>query len=245
MISAVVLTKNEEKNIKKCIESLLFCDEVIVIDDYSTDRTNEIVKKFNNVKLHQRKLNDDFANQRNYGLKHAKHEWVLFIDADEIVSKNLREEIEIAIEDVSCNGFFIKRDDFIFQKKMKYGDTGMVRILRLGRADKGKWIGKVHEVWNINGKTKNLKNSILHYPHQTLREFIYEIGLYSSIRAEELYENGKKTGLLEIVLYPKMKFFYLYVFRFGFLDGIEGLVHAIIMSLYTFLVRGKLYLKHR
>ena len=128
---------------------------------------------------------------------------------------------------------------------MKYGDTGKVRILRLGRSNKGGWIGKVHEVWNIDGKTKNLKNSIIHYPHQTLREFIYEIGLYSSIRADELYGDGKNAGFLEILLYPKMKFLYLYVFRLGFLDGIEGLVHAIIMSLYTFLVRGKLYLKHR
>lgn len=244
MITGIVLTKNEEKNIKKCLESLSFCDEILIIDDYSNDKTIDISKKFHNVKIHERKL-DDFSSQRNYGLKIANNEWVLFLDADEIVSNNLKVEIEKAVVDASSYGYFIKRNDFIFGKKLKYGDTGRIKLLRLGKKSGGEWVGKVHEMWKINGKTEILKNPIIHYPHQTLREFIHEIGLYSSMRADELYKDGKKSDLLDIIFYPKFKFLNLYVLKFGFLDGIEGFVHAMCMSLYSFLVRGKLYLKNK
>ena len=115
-ISAVVLTHNDESVISKCLESLAWCDEVVVIDDESTDETAAIVRK-HGVRVVSRKLDDDFAAQRNFGLKHAKNDWVLFVDSDEVVSKSLAKEIMQVIEMANdklqmINGYKIKRADF-------------------------------------------------------------------------------------------------------------------------------------
>lgn len=241
MISAIVLYKNEEKNIENCLKSLSFCDEIILIDDDSTDKTLEIVKKYAS-KIFQKSLGNDFSQQRNFGLSKSKNEWVLFVDADEVISEELQNEIVSKTQNGSFDGFYIPRQDFLFGKKIKHGDVGNISIIRLGKKGKGKWEGQVHEIWRLQGKTGKLKNPILHYPHQSISEFISEIDFYSTIRAQELFSEKKRSGIFQIIFYPKMKFLKLYIFKLGFLDGMPGIVHAILMSLYSFLVRGKLYL---
>ncbi len=243
MISAVILTKNEEKNILKCINSLKFCDEIIVIDDDSEDKTVEIAKKIGaNVFIHS--LDNDFSKQRNFGLNKASGEWVLFIDADEQVPSSLREDIIQSINNPinKYDGFYIKRKDIMWGRELKYGEAGNIKLLRLARKDSGKWIGKVHEVWKMNGKTKDLNNPIVHYPHQSISEFLQEINFYTDLRAKELFEAGKKVNSLSILLYPKLKFVVNYFIKFGFMDRIPGFIYAIMMSLHSFLVRGKLWL---
>ncbi|HVT00815.1 MAG TPA: glycosyltransferase family 2 protein [Patescibacteria group bacterium] len=242
-ISVVILTKNEEKNILDCIESVREFDEVILIDDYSSDRTIEVVKAIKglNIKIFKRKLDGNFSEQRNFGLMKAKNEWVLFVDADERVSKRLLTEI-INLNVESNSGFRIRRVDEIWGHKYRYGDVGNVNLIRLGRVNSGEWKGKVHEVWNINGEVDNLINSLDHFPHQTLGEFIREIDYYSTLRAKELFDKNTKVNLFDIVAYTKAKFIVNYVLKLGFLDGIYGFIHAMIMSLHSFLVRSKLYL---
>lgn len=241
MITAIILTKNEEKNIVDCLESLYFCDEKIIIDDYSSDRTCEIAKKFK-VKVFKRKLNDDFAAQRNFGISEAKGEWILFVDADERIPKNLQTEILNFTSNTNSNGVFIKRSDFLWGKKLKHGEVGSIKFLRLARKDRGKWFGKVHEKWEIEGKKATLKNSIYHFPHQTIYDFMSEINKYTTIKANELYSIGVKVRWYEILFYPKAKFFQNFFLKLGFLDGLEGFVFAIIMSFHSFLVRGKLWI---
>jgi glycosyltransferase involved in cell wall biosynthesis len=244
-ISAVILTKNEENNIIDCIESVNFCDEIIIIDDYSTDRTEQIIKNLNNVKIkiYKRHLENDFSSQRNFGLSKASGEWVLYIDSDERVSPGLRGEIEQMRENgFSYEGFYLKRLDFMWGKKLEYGETATVRLLRFAKREKGSWKGSVHEVWNIRGKTKTLTFPLYHYPHPTVKEFIEEINHYSSLRAKELYKLGVTTNWFYIIVYPKAKFILNYFFRQGFRDGTPGFVFAMLMSLHSFLVRGKLYL---
>jgi Glycosyltransferases involved in cell wall biogenesis len=116
MLSAVVLTKNEEKNIERCLESLDFVDEIVIIDDYSTDKTLNKVKS-QKLKVFQRKLNGDFAEQRNFGLEKTRGEWVLFLDADEEITDELKKEIKEMIRYATLErddliGFYIKRRDF-------------------------------------------------------------------------------------------------------------------------------------
>lgn len=241
MVSAIVLSKNEEKNIESCLRSLSFCDEIILIDDYSADKTIEIAEK-NNAVIFKRNLGNDFSEQRNFGLSKAKNKWVLFIDADEIVPEKLQKEIITATQRRGINGYYIPRRDFLFGKQIKHGDVENIFILRLAKKSAGKWTGQVHETWNVNGKLGKLKHEITHYPHQTITEFLSEIDFYSSIRAEELFSQKKKSGIIPILVYPKLKFINLYVLKLGFLDGLSGFVHALLMSLYSFLVRGKLYL---
>ena len=147
-ISAVVLTKNEEENIEKCIKSLSFCDEIIIIDDNSTDETISKIRMLNaKCQIYSRDLGGDFASQRNFGLQKANGDWVLFIDADETVSKKLADEIikQIKVGKAGVNGNYFKREDIFLGKKLKHGETGSVKLLRLAKKDKGTWKRKVHE----------------------------------------------------------------------------------------------------
>jgi len=264
MLSAIILTKNEEKNIERCLQSLDFVDEIVVVDDYSTDRTlNQIskIKKQNDklkIKIFQRNLNSDFAAQRNFGMEKASGEWIFFLDADEELSKELKEEIKEVINYASLErddlvGFYLIRRDFFWGRGVRFGEVLKVRrkgILRLIKKGFGKWYGKVHEELKINQpvggkklKTLQLRNFINHFPHQTVKEFLQEINFYSSLRADELFQKGKKTNILEIIFYPLFKFILNYVIYFGFLDGSSGFIYAFMMSFHSFLVRGKLFIK--
>ncbi|HEY4876694.1 MAG TPA: glycosyltransferase family 2 protein [Puia sp.] len=243
MISAIILTKNEEKNIEDCLDSISWCDEKIIIDDHSSDKTVEIANK-KNAKVYTRSMYNNFSDQRNYGLEKAKGDWIFFIDADERVSSALWYEIMAhtseAIEEYT--GFYIKRQDTMWGKVLKHGETGNISLLRLAKKGYGEWEGSVHERWNIKGKTAILKNSLDHFPHQTIAEFLREINFYTDLRAEELFKKKIKSNWLSIIVYTKAKFFVDYVIKAGFLDGLEGLVFAFMMSLHSFLVRGKLWL---
>lgn len=248
MISVVVLTKNEEKNILDCLESISWADEIIIIDDFSEDLTEEVIKNFiqnKKIKIFKRKLGDDFSSQRNFGLLKAKYDWVLFVDADERVPNDLREEINAFLieekDKSSTNGFYIKRKDIMWGKLLKHGETGNIKILRFGRKNAGKWDGKVHEEWKISDNVSGFENFLIHYPHQTVSEFLKEINFYTTIRARELYANGIRTNVYQIILYPKAKFFLNYFLKLGVLDGIEGLIFSILMSFHSFLVRAKLW----
>ena len=246
MLSVVILTKNEEKNIVDCLETVLWADEIIIIDDYSEDRTLEIVKNLNNkkIKIYKNSLDNDFSKQRNFGLTKATKKWVFFVDADERVSKELREEINSIIVNSygKNNGYFIKRRDYIWGKMLKHGETGSISLLRFAKRGSGIWMGKVHEVWNVEGNIDSLNSILLHFPHQTINEFLREINTYSTISAKEMIDKKIKVSMFDIFIYPKGKFLLNYFFKLGFLDGIEGLIFAIMMSFHSFLVRGKLWM---
>ncbi len=243
MITVVVLTKNEEKNIVDCLDSLKWCDQILVIDDNSEDLTRDLAKR-EGVEVINEPLGGNFSKQRNLGLEKAKNEWVLFVDADERVTDPLRYEIQSVISDSMSqhSGFLIKRKDILWKKELKYGETGGASFLRLAKKGKGRWAGMVHEKWKVKGKIGKLNNSLKHFPHQTLEEFLTEINLYTDIRSKELHERGVRANFFSIIAYPKTKFILNYFIKRGFLDGLEGLVFAIIMSFHSFLVRGKLWM---
>lgn len=242
MITAIILAKNEENNIVDCIESITFCDEIVVINDNSTDRTEELAKKLG-AKVITHPLNDDFSKQRNFGLSHAKNEWIFFIDADERVSKELASEVTgVTHTDSDTSGYYIKRIDWMWGKFLTHGETGDIFFLRLARKNTGKWVGKVHESWVSTKPTAELKAILYHYPHVTMQEFLKEINFYSTLRSEELFDGNVKTNWMKIIAFPAGKFIQNYIVKQGFLDGTQGLLFAILMSLHSFLVRGKLWL---
>lgn len=245
MLTAVILTKNEENMIIDCVESVLFCDQILIIDDESSDKTVQIVKSMNNPKVHIRvhPVENDFSKQRNYAMAEAKGDWLLFVDADERVTQELQEEITKSISQNSdISGFYIKRSDFVLGKKLEYGEVGNIKLLRLMRKGTGKWKGKVHEVFKTSGKTELLTNALVHYPHKNISSFLIKLNKYSTLRADELYEGKVKSNLAYIILYPLSKFLKNYLFLKGYKDGITGFIHATLMSFHSFLVRGKLYL---
>jgi len=241
MISAVVLTKNEEKNIKDCLLSLDWCDEILLVDDQSEDKTVAIARKLGAI-IYQRSLDNNFAAQRNFGLEKAKEDWVLFVDADERVSPWLAKEIRETLEKTNFNGFYLKRRDWFQGKKLEHGEVGKTKLLRLGRKKAGKWQRQVHEIWQIKGKLGELNNFLDHYPHPTVSEFLKEVNFYSTLHAQVLYGEKIKPSLFRIIFNPTGKFIQNYFLRLGFLDGMPGLVVALMMSFHSFLARSKLYL---
>ena len=242
MLTAVVLTKNESVNLPDCLNSLRFADEILVIDDYSSDTTAEIAKNLG-AKVIFHHLDNDYSQSRNFALSQSQSDWVLFVDADERVSPDLAREITAAIKTNHRKGYFIRRIDFLWGRQLKFGDTGNCRLLRLGRKSAGHWQALVHETWNIQGSVDSLSHPLFHYPHPQFYDFLRHINYYSTLRCDELMSRGVKTSILKIVILPILKFNYLYFIKLGILDGTEGLIHALTMSFYTFLTQGKLYLR--
>lgn len=241
MISSVVLTHNDEQTIARTLSSLSWCDELIVIDDCSHDKTMEIVKQYN-VLTFTKPLNGDFAAQRNFGLSKATNEWIFFVDSDEVVSEALQKEIQRVIKHPNVSGYMVRRLDTMFGRVLKYGEAGNIRLLRLAKKGMGTWKRSVHETWNIQGEVGVLQNPLFHFPHPDVAQFLDEINNYSSLHAKVLYKEGIRSTFWQILMYPLIKFKINYILRLGFLDGMPGMIVAVMMSFHSFLARSKLYL---
>jgi len=237
-ISAVVLTKNEQDNIADCLRSLDWCDEIVVIDDNSKDNTISNLRA-SGANIYIRPLNGDFAAQRNFGLEKTRCEWILFIDADERVTYNLREEILIAIKSQNVNGFSLMRQDFLLGQELRFGETAHAQFIRLARKGSGAWKRPIHEVWDVQGKKENLVNKIFHYPHPNLAQFIDKVNYYTEIEAKFRKHQGDKPCLWQTLAFPIGKYLKNYFIFLGFLDGFPGIVMAFMMSLHSLCVRVK------
>ena len=245
-LSVVILTRNNQDMIKRCIDSVSFSDEVIVVDDFSEDETIKEAKKLG-ATVFKRKLDNNFADQRNFGLDKASGKWVLFLDSDEVVTKELADEIiQVASNPfIRTEGFYIKRQDFMWGKKIKHGEMGNTKLLRLARNGAGRWKRNVHEYWDVIGRTKTLNNPIHHHPHKNLKEFIKSINWFSTLHAKENKKEGKKSSLIRILFWPKGHFVVNWILKRGFLDGTRGFVIALIMSFHSFLAWSKLWIYQR
>lgn len=250
-ISGVVLTRNEEKNIEECLKSLNWCSEIIVVDDYSTDKTRELAKSRGAV-VHKRRLEDDFAAQRNFGLQKATNQWVLFVDADEIVSPSLSNEIVRRVKRGGFTGFRIPRQETFINKKMHCADKpiydwslGFNKLLRLGQKNAGKWKKKVHEVWEISGKIGEMDNCLIHYSFPNITTALKKINQYSTIRANELHKQGGKPGLIEIIFYPIGKFLKNFFWQGGYKDKTAGFIYCLLIAFQSYLTRSKLWYKSK
>lgn len=235
-ISTIILTKNNQDTLKRLITSLSWCDEIIVVDDQSVDNTVRLAKKLA-AKVFIRSLNNNFAAQRNFGLTQVTADWAFFVDTDEVVTPGLAAEIKSVLNS-AANGFFITRLDYFLGKKLIFGETGHINLLRLARTNTGRWYRPVHENWRIKGSVGQLKSPLYHRPHPTLAGFLDKINHYTDIEAKH-----RSFSLLELFFYPPAKFIHNYVFKLGILDGLPGLVMALMMSLHSLLVRLKVYEK--
>ena len=243
-ISAVILAKNEEAKILRAIQSVAFCDEVIVIDDESTDNTKNVAQQAGALVINH-PLGGNFAQQREWATLQTKNEWVLFLDADEEVSSELKDEI-INLPTTSPVAYAIPRRDFFWNTELKYGETRKARtsgIVRLIKKDSGVWKGEVHEEFISKQNPGKLKGFINHNSHSSISSFVSAVNRYSSLRAQECVRAGSKPSLFEIIFFPFGKFIYSYFILGGFLDGPAGFAYSFAMSFHSFLVRAKLVIK--
>lgn len=223
-ITALIICKNEEKNIEECINSLLWCDEIILIDSFSEDDTVTIAKKFK-CSIIQNAWNG-FAEQRRFALSQANTEWILSLDADERCTVALQNEIHtlLAGNDVPENGFEIPRKSFFLNKWIKHGGWYPNYQLRFFRKESAGVSDRlVHESYTVEGKTGRLNNDILHFTVTSVKDYMNKINNYSDLSALEKV-NRKKIGYFDLLVSPQIAFLQQYVLKGNFLDGAEGLM---------------------
>lgn len=185
------------------------------------------MKNFKTLILNEKNITD-FAGARNRLLKATKSDWILFVDTDEKVSKELMREIKM-LNPKDSNGFYIKRKIIFLGKEI--GDD---KVLRLGKKGFGIWKRKIHETWDIKGKIGNLNNYIIHNTATNLHSYIQKMNNYSDIHARENANEGKRSSLFNIIFYPKVKFIQ------NFFQG-RGFVFSVLQSLHSFLAWAKLW----
>lgn len=223
-ISALLITYNEIDHIEAVIENISFADEIIVVDSFSTDGTLDKLAEFKNVKTITRKFKN-FADQRNFALSQAKHDWILFIDADERLTHKLKTEIITTINTTTpIAAFMVKRLYFFKQKRIRFSGFQTDTTYRLFKKNKVKYIEDriVHEMPEIDGESQILKHNMIHYCIDSASHFKSKMEHYAELKALELYQKGKTPNAFHFYFKPFYKFITNYVFRLGVLDGKEG-----------------------
>lgn len=230
MITAIILTKNEEERIEACLESVKWVDEIVLIDSNSQDKTTEIAKKFG-AKIFQRKF-DNYVNQKNWAAEKASGEWVIYIDADERILEPLKNEIEEIILNDQYNAFAISRKNIIFGKEEKYGPFWPDWVIRLVKKSSfKKWVGEIHEHMEFEGKLGYTKNSFLHLTHRDVDQIILKNLEWSRIDAKLRFDakHPKMSGWRFLrILFSEL--FYQGIIRKGFFSGSIGTMDALLQT---------------
>ncbi|NWF90057.1 MAG: glycosyltransferase family 2 protein [Ignavibacteriaceae bacterium] len=238
-ISAIVIAKNEEANVVACLESISWVDEIIFVDAESTDKTLELAKPFTS-KIFVNKW-EGFAKQKEFALGKTTNEWVLSIDCDERVTPLLKEEILNLVPD-ETDGYYLWRENYLLKRHIKSCGWDNDFQLRLVRKSKAKLTNRlVHEGLSVDGKTKRLNHRLIHYTFTSIEKTMTKINHYTTLRAEELFNNNKNTNAWGIVAHGTAGFFKFFVLQGGFRDGVYGLVISLFHAITTLLSYMKLW----
>lgn len=240
-LSVGIITLNEEKIIGKTLKSVEeIADEIIIVDSNSSDKTIEIAKSFG-AKVFTEAWKG-FGPQKNSVIDKCSGEWILLIDADEELSESLVSKIKKIINGkTDYNVYKINRSSVCFGKRIRYGGWSNQYAVRLWKKNLVKVNENlVHEDYLTEEKIGFIKEQINHYSYLTLEDYLNRFNRYTTLGAQEYYKRGKNTGIFSIIVNPFFKFLRMYIIRLGFLDGIEGLLLAILSSNYTMVKYYKL-----
>lgn len=234
MLTVVILTKNEEKNILDVIENAnKVSSEILIIDSGSTDKTVELAEA-NGARVLYRAWDNDFAAQRNFALEHIQTEWVLYLDADERINDELAEAIKKAMQDPKKAMYRFIRKNSAFGRDFKYGVLGPDSVLRMFPKEDAKWQGKVHEIPECDLPVVTLNGFLKHYTYTDFDQYISKMNTYSTIGAQNNKAKNKKVGVIkDFVLRPFFAFLKMYVLKKGFLEGWLGFVLCLNYANYT------------
>lgn len=243
-LSCAIITLNEADNLSRTLKAISFIDDVVVVDSGSTDETVEIAKSMG-ARVYYHKF-DNYADQKNFAIAKTKYNWVFAIDADEVVSPKLKEEILklFSNQDIKTKGFLVPRLTFYLGKWIRFGGYYPNYQIRLFHKAEGQFSGGlVHERVKLNGRPLKLKNPLFHYSYKNISDHLKFIDRYSSLFAEEEFRNGKRSSIFWAFMKGCFKGFYMYWIRLGILDGKQGFVLALLGFYYNFLKYLKLYEK--
>jgi glycosyltransferase involved in cell wall biosynthesis len=240
VLSVTIITLNEEQNIRDCLESVRFADEVIVVDSGSRDRTLDIAGKFN-VKIFQEAW-QGFSGTKNSAQEKAQGPWILNIDADERVTPALREEIRrILREGSDYAGFKVPRKNYFCGQWIRHGGWHPNYQLRLYRKEAGRFAPReVHEQAEVRGRVGTLVNPLEHYTYRSISDYLRRMDRYADLSARQYLQEGRRIGWPAILFRSWFTFFQMWILKWGCLDGVNGLVLAVLYSQYTFIKYAKL-----
>jgi glycosyltransferase involved in cell wall biosynthesis len=240
-ISVIVTTFNEEVNVGDCIESVLWADEILLVDSFSSDATVEIARRYP-IEVLQREYFGSAA-QKNWAIDRVKHEWVLIIDADERVPERLaREILTVLATEPAANGFYIRRQNVFIDHVIRHSGWSTDKVVRLFHREKGRYPNRrVHADLEIEGPVPVLRMPFLHYTFRSFEQYFPKFLNYAEWGAAQAYRDGRKAGLVEIAFRPWWRFVRTFFLQAGFLDGMHGFVLCSLQSFGVFLKYARLW----
>ena len=242
--SAVIITRNAGAALDRCLASVAFADELLVVDSGSTDETLAIARRRGARAIEQDWLG--FGPQKQFAVQSAAHDWVLCLDADEQVSEALQQSILIELRSPSATAYLLARRNRFLGRWLAHGEGYPDWSVRLFHRAHARWSDNpVHERVLTRAGTARLKGDLLHDSAETLHGYLEKQNRYTTLQAEQLHERGRMAGALRLLGSPLARFFKFYVFRLGFLDGVPGLVHISIGCMNSFNKYAKLIALNR
>jgi len=241
-LSVIIITYNEQENIRDCLESVKWSHEIVIVDSFSNDKTVEIAREYTS-KVFQNKWTN-FSQQKNLALGKASNEWVLNIDADERATSELKEEILTILNSKfqSFDGYYIPRRNHYLGRWIRHCGWYPDYKLRLFLRGKGKFNERtVHESVVVKGRKGYLKSCLNHYSYKNLSDHLSHIDKFSSLAAEEMFRDGKRARVFDLLFRPITRFIRMYLMNRGYLDGVYGLIVSLMGSFYVLMKYLKLW----
>jgi len=241
-VSAYVIAYNDEPNMRPCLESLTWADEIIVVDSFSTDATEKIAREFTQ-HVYQHEFHG-FGDLRNTAVAHATHEWIFSLDTDERATPELRDEVRRVIgRSDAADAYFVPRKNYFLGRWIRhcgfYPDYRQPQLFRKGRLRYRQEM--VHESFDLEGRTGYLHEHVLQYPFRDIDQYLMKMDRYSELMAQRMARDGRSFHAHQLVSHPCFTFFKMYIGRAGFLDGMPGLILSGLYAYYTFIKYAKLW----
>lgn len=241
-VTVFILTKNEEELLPACLARVGWADEVLVVDSGSTDRTQQIARDAG-ARVVEHPFTD-FSTQYNFGLNESRSEWAMQVDADEMVTPELRDSVLAAVrgDDGKTDVWALERDAYVFGHRMRATSWSHEWIPRLFRRGCARYTGEVHPILELGGrKVERLRGILLHYTYRSVVQYFQKDESYSTFWAQKAYEKGRRTGLANAFFSSVWRFFHNYFIRGEIWDGYIGLMLALLAAEHTFIRHIKLW----
>jgi glycosyltransferase involved in cell wall biosynthesis len=225
----VVITLNEETNVERCLSGLSFADEIVVVDSFSTDRTVEIARRYTD-KVSLREFLG-FSDQKTAAMELASGEWVLFVDADEVVTERLGAEIRKAAQSEQFDGYWIPRSTWFLGKRIRHCGWYPDCQLRLARKSKARFPARlVHETLEVDGKCGRLRNDLVHHSYRSMDDYARKMVFYNRAAARQKMLEGRRFRPTDLAVIPGITFLKMYILKRGFMDGLHGFVLSVLSA---------------
>lgn len=242
-VTVVIAARDEERNIGACVESVRWADEILVVEDGSSDNTAALAEGAGATVIHNPFVT--IGLQRNAGIERAKHEWILVLDADERASPGVAEEVRALITAPRFDAYRVPRRNFFLGREVRHGGWESDKPVRLFRSTIRYNSSRVHEHVEIEGEAGEIKSALMHEPYPALDSWFEKLGRYSEWWAQDRYDCGRRVGIMTVILRPPFRFVSMFILRGGWMDGARGALLAGMASVSVFAKYARLWEKAR